>query len=272
MTIPKIIHHIWIQGYDAVPEHHKKNIEKLQSLNPEYEYYCWSEEDIRNILETSYPQLVVVFEKIPTLIGKENPLSVKSDLGRYVLMKEYGGFYLDIDITCSGSLNDLLAGFDRDDTIFVASSEVKILTQTAFLRKFTQKYCSAFMAFPPHHFIWDAVFAYIEKATWKSDIGSGLDKMLQKNKLPLDLVILEKKVKGPYACNKDSCTREDQHVCVIPTESSWNKLRPAAAYFNCHYAAIMWSVFAVVLSIIIVVVVIVVVRKKRRSRLKNKKG
>lgn len=36
--IPKIVHNIWIQGYDQLPENIKKRYEDIKKLNPNWKF------------------------------------------------------------------------------------------------------------------------------------------------------------------------------------------------------------------------------------------
>jgi mannosyltransferase OCH1-like enzyme len=88
--IPKIIHQIWTQGCDNIPEKYKKYIEGWKSIKG-YQYMCWSDESIKELLMKYDKSLIPIYDYF------ELPQQ-RSDFGRYLLLYLYGGFYLDIDI------------------------------------------------------------------------------------------------------------------------------------------------------------------------------
>ena len=47
MTIPKITHQIWMQGWKNLPEKFQENVEILHEMNPGYTHMKWDEESLR---------------------------------------------------------------------------------------------------------------------------------------------------------------------------------------------------------------------------------
>ena len=88
-NIPKIIHQIWI-GPNTEPTIWT-NTFKIDYLgaHPDYEYKLWDNESSYRLLDT-YPNLQKIYELEETWNGK-------SDILRYVILKEFGGIYIDAD-------------------------------------------------------------------------------------------------------------------------------------------------------------------------------
>ena len=82
--IPKIIHQIWFGDPELKPV---KWMESFKCLNPEYEYHLWTEENL--------PPLVN-----QRIFDQTDSYSQKSDIARYEILKQYGGFYVDCDFVC----------------------------------------------------------------------------------------------------------------------------------------------------------------------------
>ena len=88
--IPKIIHQIWTQGCDNIPEKYHKYTESWKSTK-DYQYMCWSDESIKELLQKYDKSLIPVYDYF--ILPQQ-----RSDFGRYLLLYLYGGFYIDIDI------------------------------------------------------------------------------------------------------------------------------------------------------------------------------
>lgn len=101
-NIPKIIHQIWFQGQNRIPEHlidyQKSWIEK----NKDYNYMFWDETSIKNLIDTldvywikrTYNDLSLMIQKI--------------DFAKYIILYYIGGIYIDMDMKCLKPLDTLL--------------------------------------------------------------------------------------------------------------------------------------------------------------------
>jgi len=94
MSIPKIIHQIWI-GPKPMPS---KFMETWKIKNPDYEYICWTEEKIKELKFTFKCQKII--DIVDLYHGK-------ADIMRLEILKKYGGIYLDADSICVEPLGDV---------------------------------------------------------------------------------------------------------------------------------------------------------------------
>lgn len=234
--IPRIIHNIWIQGYDKLSEERKKSYNKIKELNPNWTFIFWDDENIIKLLE-KYPTILDIYINVNKLLGPENIYASKGDIARYIIMKDYGGLYFDIDIDCISSFDNLFTKAESKDTIYIASSKIKFLDY--FYPFMKPAYCSCFMAFQKDHPIWKNVFDIIINATIKYEIGSALDVSLQKSN-QYNIIVLEQ-IKSCYDCNSKN------KVCFIPVESSWSPVRPIIKFINCNFN----TIFILIILIII---------------------
>lgn len=94
MTIPKIIHQIWIGNNN--PPINLMNTWKEK--HPDYEYIYWTEEEIkkRNLIL----QCQKKFDIINEIVGKV-------DILRLEILYNYGGIYIDADSICIEKLDDI---------------------------------------------------------------------------------------------------------------------------------------------------------------------
>lgn len=96
--IPKKIHYFWIGG-NLLPDEYRRNIEGWRKLNPEYEIYCWNEEN--------YDFNSMPYMKEAYLSGDVN-LMYATDYARMDILYRYGGIYLDTDVELLKPLDELL--------------------------------------------------------------------------------------------------------------------------------------------------------------------
>lgn len=155
--IPKIIHNIWLEGYDNIPNEMKFIYANIKKLNPEWDFIVWDETMILQLLE-KYPKVMVLYKN-----SKKNDPERKTLLARYVILNEHGGLYYDIRTNCKVPLNDFLFLKDEnnnEDTIHVACSKANIFK---YLYPFYQpNYESNFIGIKKQHPVWNAVWKRIE--------------------------------------------------------------------------------------------------------------
>ena len=97
--IPKKIHQIWISK-DPVPSFFQGYMRKLRDMHPAWEYRLWDLQDISPLL----PRVA-----LDAYAAGMHPALV-SDIGRFAVLKEYGGIYLDADCEPVKPLDPLIGG------------------------------------------------------------------------------------------------------------------------------------------------------------------
>ena len=102
VTIPKIIHQIWIGPKNPPTEYLNTWRNDYIKNNPEYKYYFWKNQNIKQVL--------MRFPKLKKLYNIEKTWYGKADILRYMILYVYGGIYIDADcVWINGkSLNDLI--------------------------------------------------------------------------------------------------------------------------------------------------------------------
>jgi len=99
-TIPKRIFHTW-ENNNINPEF-QNIINKWTENNPNYEYTFYTSKMREEFILNNFGS------KIYNVYNKIIPGAYKADLWRYCILYKYGGFYTDIDMLCTGHLDELL--------------------------------------------------------------------------------------------------------------------------------------------------------------------
>jgi hypothetical protein len=248
--IPKIIHNIWIQGYEKLPNENKVTYANIKKLNPEWDFMIWDDEMIKKMLK-KYPSIYNIYIKTSNYTEIDNN-TIKSDVARYIIMKEYGGLYFDIDFNCTSSFDELFLSEPngtKKNTIYIASSNTNLWSYINPFQK--TKYCSCFMAMDKNHPIWEIVIQKLKNATTKFQIREALDISLQESenervpKTKAFPIILLNKVNGNYY----QCVDNDT-ICYTQSSSSyWYPVTPILKYINCYYKQIILFILAVLIII-----------------------
>ena len=123
--IPKIIHNIWIQGYENLPNENKIHHLNIKKLNPDWEFMIWDDEMIKNLLQ-KYPKIYDIYKKSDYYSGSIENNIIKSDIARYIIMKEYGGLYFDIEFKCKSTFDDVFLNKNIPVLIIAAINTAKI--------------------------------------------------------------------------------------------------------------------------------------------------
>lgn len=107
MTIPKIIHQLWI-GPKPMPT---KFMDTWRDKHPDYEYIRWTEAEIN--------KRGIKFE-CGNAINRMSEINGKADIMRWEILYRYGGIFLDADSICIEPFDDVFlsktafAGFENE--------------------------------------------------------------------------------------------------------------------------------------------------------------
>lgn len=138
--IPKIIHQTWKTS--DVPTHLRPYQESWTRLHPEWEYRLWTDEDNRDLVERSYPQLLSFYESLRYPI-------LKVEFAKLLYLDKFGGLYVDLDFEALRPLDAVLG----DDQI-VLGQEIGGLGGMTRGREYIM---NAIMASPAGHPFWREV-------------------------------------------------------------------------------------------------------------------
>lgn len=139
--IPKIIIQTWKD--ENIPEKYIPEILSIKKNNPDYKYLFFTDNDIEKFIIDNYPQYYETYLKLPVKIQK-------IDFFRYIAIYHFGGFYMDLDMHCYTSFDNLLdydSVFPQDMTITDSKCEAKLIRYLDYCNNTTQRFLLGQYAF-----------------------------------------------------------------------------------------------------------------------------
>lgn len=86
--INKVIHQIWVGKYD-IPNRELLLSKDIKEKHSDYEYYLWTDKNL--------PEIPERLQKMYDLMYENKDYVFCADMLRWLVVYEYGGWYLDID-------------------------------------------------------------------------------------------------------------------------------------------------------------------------------
>ena len=123
--IPHIIHHIWFNFNDSskdakLPWKYRKQRNVLKKMNKEYTYMLWTESKAIAMVKKYYPQYYKAFTSLPEPIEKV-------DTFKYLVLHQFGGIYLDVDIVSRKPLKRFFRKMDQHYDIILSAENRYII-------------------------------------------------------------------------------------------------------------------------------------------------
>jgi inositol phosphorylceramide mannosyltransferase catalytic subunit len=153
-SIPKIIHLI---GAEKVPPaKYRLFVDRIRSLHPGWKIEIWDDVSALAIVHEYFPELTDMYLSYLFTVQR-------TDIFRILITYLYGGFYMDMDMLCFKSVDEL-CGYE-----LVLGVE-KILSQSecaGFDHKYNTRIANYMFASQPHHKFWLEVLHEAEKRQGK---------------------------------------------------------------------------------------------------------
>tara|TARA_A200000159_G_scaffold164614_1_gene195088 strand:- start:3710 stop:4345 length:636 start_codon:yes stop_codon:yes gene_type:complete len=109
-NIPKIIHQLWV-GDNPIPDHCKQFVEEMKKLHPFWEHHLWGNEIFEKYKDDEYLQSYL---KDPKLYK----WAFICDRLRLLLLRDYGGVYVDVDAKPIRPFDMILKELPPEPTFF----------------------------------------------------------------------------------------------------------------------------------------------------------
>jgi mannosyltransferase OCH1-like enzyme len=158
MRIPAIIHQTWKD--EAVPAEFREWQESWRRHNAGWKYKLWTDAEIDALVRERFPELYGIFRAYPAPI-------FRVDLGRYLILKAFGGVYADLDCECLRPLEPLLAG---KLLAIGLEPESHRANGKAAERGLPHILCPSFIGSTAEHPFWDALLTEIRAAKDEPDV------------------------------------------------------------------------------------------------------
>lgn len=111
--IPKILHFIWV-GPENFPRESIANVRSWVKRHPGWTIYFWT--DLKRAVPYSKMERKFIHElpagRLTSLVDKTENYAEKADLLRYEILLNYGGIYIDHDVKCFKSFDEITKAFD----------------------------------------------------------------------------------------------------------------------------------------------------------------
>ena len=172
--IPKILHNIWLPGYDKLDEEAKIMNLNIKQINPDWDFMIWDESSISGVIK-KYPDMYALYMNCSKMSGAVLTSTCKAEIAKYVILKEYGGIYFDFEYQCTKPFDNLVS-FDPT-SIFVTYENRDWLE---YIFSFgVEKYSSSWIGVCKNHPVWEHVFTNLKKCENKYELFEAWNKTLQ---------------------------------------------------------------------------------------------
>jgi hypothetical protein len=151
----------------------------------------WDNTSILKLLK-KYPQLLSIYKNLHKFIvftdynsakkQKKEFIKTQSSIAKYVILKEYGGVYYDVNEKCLFYFNELFENVssekeDKEDMIYLVKNSSFYSDYFYYLYPFflEQEINTRFMAFSKDHPVWETVFEKLKTLRTEKQVDSLLD-------------------------------------------------------------------------------------------------
>jgi mannosyltransferase OCH1-like enzyme len=124
-SVPRIIHQVMMQGWDALPPEVAEGIAALRARNPGWEYRFYDAAAVEEFIERVYGTAMLrIYRSIDPVYH-----APRSDLFRHLVCHAEGGVYFDIKSTALRPLDEVI----RPDDAYILSQRPELVESIAKL-------------------------------------------------------------------------------------------------------------------------------------------
>ena len=123
----KIIHNVFLDiGFKPFSERldYQKNIAHNKAMNPYFKFMLWDDAKVNTFIKTQPENIKKIWGEFPSTF-------YKIDFVRYLILKEYGGIYMDLDVVSKIPIedNETIIGFwanPKNNKININNNVIKL--------------------------------------------------------------------------------------------------------------------------------------------------
>jgi mannosyltransferase OCH1-like enzyme len=156
--IQKIIHQIWFQGYNNIPDKYKYLSNTWKRNNPKYKFMFWDQKKIEDLIKKEYNWFWDIYSSYEYMIQK-------IDAAKYFIIDKYGGLYVDMDCESVKPIDDIIGDFNIVVVKASRSPLEKIMGKLSTGRE--DVYQNGFFAGAAGHQLWVILFDELVKRNYK---------------------------------------------------------------------------------------------------------
>ena len=117
-TIPQHIHQIFFFITDKeLPKIYQENQKSWRTQNPGYNYTLWNATMIEELIQRKYPDIEGLYHSYKHWVRR-------ADVARYLVLHQFGGIYVDIDLECKKPLSHLIDKVNSKGIVMYESQPV----------------------------------------------------------------------------------------------------------------------------------------------------
>lgn len=155
--IPQILHQTWKN--DAVPPAFSRFMESWKRFHPGWEFRLWTDVDLAGFVDCRCSEHSNLFHSYPQPI-------MRADLGRYLVLREFGGVYADLDAEAVASVEPLLKS---DVPLFAYEPQSHAALEFIRSRGFRSVVSNAVILSPAGHPFWDQLLRLMHPCRYASN-------------------------------------------------------------------------------------------------------
>ncbi|WP_207485873.1 glycosyltransferase [Arenibaculum pallidiluteum] len=157
MAVPFVLHQLWKDEY--LPDRYIRMQDTWRLFNPGLQIVTWTDGDLASFIGREFPDLLELYHSYQENI-------CRADLGRYLVLRHFGGIYADLDCECLKPIGSLIEG--RRFVIGLEPRSHSAL-EKAVQRGLRDLPCPSFIATEPGHPIWNHILAEVQRARHEPD-------------------------------------------------------------------------------------------------------
>jgi hypothetical protein len=155
--IPRTLHQTWKD--EAIPPVFSNYMASWKRLHPGWEFKFWTDADLAEFVDSRCPEYSNLYHAYPQPI-------MRADLGRYLLLREFGGVYADIDAEAVASFETLL---ESEVPIFAYEPQSHAALEFIRSRGLRSVVSNAIILSPASHPFWDHLLKLIQRCRYASN-------------------------------------------------------------------------------------------------------